>query len=243
MNQLFTYKQTILLFLLINIGLLLSGCVSFTTYVVNPFSQVIDSIATIFDGNYGLAIIAITLAVRLILLPLIIKQTRASKVTQEKMKQLKPEMDAITAKYKTDQRPEAQLEMQKEMSAIYAKHGTNPFAMLSGCVPLLLQMPIYIGLYYAIRESSAIATHSFLWFELGQTDIILAIITIILYVLQAKISTLHLDNSQQQMKFILYVTPIMMCFVVFIMPSALVLYWAVGVLFLIAQTIFLKRLS
>ena len=98
-----------------------------------------------------------------------LKQYKTQANMKEKMDLLKPEMDEIQKKLKTAKDPKKQQELQKEMMGLYQKHGVNPLNM--GCLPLLIQMPILMAFYYAIRDSHEIATHSFLWFNLGQPDI------------------------------------------------------------------------
>jgi YidC/Oxa1 family membrane protein insertase len=89
--------------------------------------------------SYGLAIILLTLAVRILLLPLSIKQTRSMR----EMQKIQPEVKKIQAKHKGDRQ-----KMNEEMMALYKEHGVNPFG---GCAPLLLQFPVLIGLFYVIR--------------------------------------------------------------------------------------------
>src|SRR5699024_12733723 len=81
----------------------------------------------------------------------------------------------------------SQLEMQKELNDLYQKHNFNPVKMVTGCLPMILQMPILIGFYYAIRRTPEIAEQSFLWFSLGETDILFVIVAVIIYYLQAKV--------------------------------------------------------
>lgn len=133
--------------------LLLTGCSLDTTpidssstgffnqYFVYPFSMLIKKLATIFQGSYGMAIIIITLALRLVLMPFMINQQKSSQETQEKMKVIKPEMDEIQNKYKGKRNPEDQQAMQKELTALYQKHNFNPLKTVSGCLPLFIQMP------------------------------------------------------------------------------------------------------
>ena len=87
-------------------------------------------------GNYGIAIIILTILVRLILLPLTLKQEKSMK----KMRDIQPELDKLKEKYKD--KPQ---EFQKATAEIYKEHNVNP---LAGCLPLLIQMPIFIALYY-----------------------------------------------------------------------------------------------
>ena len=90
--------------------------------------------------SYGLAIILLTLAVRILLLPLSIKSTRSMR----EMQVIQPEVKRLQKKYKNDRQ-----KMNTEVMALYKEHGVNPFG---GCLPLLLQMPVFIGLFYVVRE-------------------------------------------------------------------------------------------
>ncbi|HEX2057356.1 MAG TPA: YidC/Oxa1 family membrane protein insertase [Actinomycetota bacterium] len=90
--------------------------------------------------SYGLAIILLTLAVRLLLLPLSIKQTKSMR----EMQAIQPEIKRLQAKHKGDRQ-----KMNEELMALYKEHGVNPFG---GCLPLLMQFPVLIGLFYVIRD-------------------------------------------------------------------------------------------
>ncbi|MEI3606266.1 membrane protein insertase YidC [Pseudogracilibacillus sp. SE30717A] len=214
----------------------------FNEFIVYPFSLLIKWIAGLLNGSYGLSIIVITIALRLVILPFMVKQQKQSKASQEIMKVIKPEIDTIQEKYKGKQDMEDQLSMQKELRELYQKHDFQPAKMVLGCLPLIIQMPVLIGFYYAIRRTPEIAEQSFLWFSLGETDILLTFIAIFIYYVQARVSLIGLDQNQQgMMAMMVYISPVMIGIISFIMPSALPLYWAVGGLFMIFQTIFLKK--
>ena len=213
----------------------------FHTYIVNPMSSMIDFNASLFDGNYGLAIILMTLIIRFIILPLTVKQFKTQKVMKTKMNAFKPEMDAIQAKLKTTAEPDKKAELQRELMGLYQKHGVNPLNM--GCLPMLIQMPILMGFYYAIKDSHEIATHSFLWFNLGEANIPMAIIAGVIYYFQAKISLQQMPEEQQkQMKMMTMISPVMILFISFSAPAALPLYWSIGGLFLIVQSWIMNRI-
>jgi len=108
-NILTTFRKYGVVVLAIIILVLLTGCGDFspidesstglfTEYIVYPFSLLIKAIARVFNGSYGVSIIVITLGIRLIILPFMIKQQKQSKLSQEKMKVIKPEMDEIQKK-------------------------------------------------------------------------------------------------------------------------------------------------
>ncbi len=214
----------------------------FNEYIVYPFSLLIKWIAGHLNGSYGFSIILITIALRLVVLPFMVKQQKQGQVTQEVMKIIKPEMDAIQEKYKDKQDKDKQLKMQKELSELYKTYDFNPVKMVTGCLPMIIQMPFLIGFYYAIRRTSEIAEQSFLWFNLGEVNIILALIAVLTYYIQARVSLIgNSQASKGPMGMMVYASPIMIGVISFIMPAALPLYWTVGGLFMIIQTVIIKK--
>ncbi|MCH1625606.1 membrane protein insertase YidC [Ferdinandcohnia quinoae] len=214
----------------------------FHKYLVEPMNFLIHSFAELTNGNFGLAIILLTLLIRLVLLPFMLKQYKTQQGFKEKMAVIKPEMDEIQKKLKATKDPAEQKKLQTEMMGIYRKHNVNPLASM-GCLPLLIQMPILMGLYYAIRGSHEIASHNFLWFNLGSPDIIMTLLAGVIYFLQFKVSQLSMTPEQQkQMKFMGLISPIMIMFVSFSAPAALPLYWSASGLFLMGQTFLGQRL-
>jgi YidC/Oxa1 family membrane protein insertase len=213
----------------------------FTHYVVNPFAVSIHTVADFFNGNYGLSIIIITLLIRLALMPFMLRQYKNQMAMKEKMDVLKPEMDAIQKKMKTEKDAKKKQELQAEMMGLYQKHGVNPLNM--GCLPILIQMPILTGFYYAIRGSKEIAAHHFLWFSLGHPDIVITIIAGLIYYFQFKVSQSNMPTQQQeQMKYMGLLSPLMIVMFSLKAPAALPLYWVVGGSFLIIQTMISRNL-
>ena len=215
----------------------------FQQYFVQPFTYCLDALASLFGGSYGLSVIFMTLVVRLLIMPLMLKSTKSQYAIKDKMAVMQPEMKAIQDKMKLATTAEQKTKLQQELMAVYQKHGVNPMASLSGCLPLLIQMPILMGFYYAIRNSPEIASHSFLWFDLGQPDLILAALAAAVYFIQFKFSLIGMPEEQKsQMAIMGYISPIMMGAVSLTAPAALPLYWVVGGCFLILQTYIMKKL-
>jgi len=202
-------------------------------YIVYPISLLITKIAELFGGNYGWGIIGITILVRLILLPLMIKQTKSTKAMQA----IQPEMQKLKEKYASKDAA-TQQKLQQETMALFQKHGVNP---LAGCLPLLIQMPILIGIYHAIMRTKAIAADSFLWFDLGDKDpyFILPLVAGATTFLQQKMMMAGQENNPQ-MAMMLWMMPIMIVVFAINFPAALSLYWVVGNVFMIVQTYFIK---
>ncbi|SES40127.1 membrane protein insertase YidC [Salipaludibacillus aurantiacus] len=253
-NSVFTRLKKYSPIVLIGVLLLLtlSGCQAnmepidaetagvFNHYVIYPFSFAIKFLAGIFNGNYGLSIIFMTFLLRLALMPLMMKQHKNQLFMREKMAVIQPEMDEIKAKFKDKNSAEDKQKMQKEMMALYEKHNFNPLTSM-GCLPMLIQFPILIGFYYAIMRTPEIAQHNFLWFNLGATDMILPFVAAAVYFVQFKVSQIGIDSAQQkQLAMLGYVTPAIMGVFSFNVAAALPLYWSVGGLFLIFQTVLFK---
>jgi YidC/Oxa1 family membrane protein insertase len=168
------------------------------------------------------------------MLPLMIKQIKSTKG----MQLIQPEMKKLQGKYSSKDQA-TQQKLQQEMMALYKEHGVNPMA---GCLPLLIQMPILFGFYHAIMRTQEISQQSFLWFDLGAKDpyFILPIVAAITTFLSQKISMTGTANDNVQMKMMLYIMPAMILFAGISLPSALGLYWVIGNIFTIFQTIAIK---
>lgn len=185
--------------------------------------------------NYGWSIIAFTILVKVILLPLTIKQTKSTKAMQD----IQPKLQEIQEKYKN--KPEKQ---QQEIMKLYQEAKINP---LAGCLPLLIQMPIIIGLFSVLRNPIAYgvfpneaafdaANTGFLWLSsLTSTHHIeMGILSgVSAYVMQ-KVMTPP-DQAQGPMKTMTYVMAAMSFYWGYTFPAGLALYWTVSNLFSIAQ--------
>ncbi len=135
---------------------------------------------------------------------------------------------------------QTQQQLQKETMALFQTYGVNP---LAGCFPILIQMPILIGIFHAITRTSEIANNSFLWFDLGARDplFILPVVAGITTFIQQKMMMAGNVNQNPQMAMMLWVMPIMHCrFLQSIFQPPLSLYWVVENLFMIIQTYFIK---
>ncbi len=167
-----------------------------------------------FIGNFGFALILLTIVVKLVLYPL----TKSSYISMHKMKKLKPQLDKLKEKYGDNRE-----KMGRETMALYKKEGVSP---LGGCLPMLLQMPIWFGLYRAIQYSVELYNEPFiLWItDLSLKDpfYILPITMGVLMFFQQKMSSAGMDQTQA--KVMLYTMPIVFTFFMIMLPSGLVLY-------------------
>lgn len=183
--------------------------------------------------SYGFAIILMTLIIRLILLPLNIKQTKSSIA----MSELQPETKKIQEKYKNDPQ-----RAQQEMMKLYKEKGANP---LSGCLPMLIQWPIFIALYYVFNNLTGINGVHFLWIQdLAKRDIVLAILSGITTYYSGSLMMPTGDSAQAKQSATMNIgMSIFMIFISWSLKSALVLYWVVNNLIQIIQTLVMKKVG
>ncbi len=192
--------------------------------------------------NYGIAIILLTLLVRVITLPLTISQTKSA----AKMQQHAPAISKIREKHKGQPQ-----KMQQEIMAYYQKAGVNPLAGMMGCFPLFLQMPIFIALFNVLGRAVELKdAHFFGWInDLSYPDVILSGVQIP-YIFPLGLTVLpffmagtmyvqmKLTIKDPNQKFMVWMMPAMMFVFSCSFPSGLVLYWTVSNVFTIAQTYF-----
>ncbi|MBU0553324.1 membrane protein insertase YidC [Myxococcota bacterium] len=178
-----------------------------------------------FGGNWGLAIILLTLFVKLLTFPLTHKQYKS----MAGMKVVQPEMKALQAKYKEDK-----VKLQQEMMVLYKKHNINP---LAGCLPLILMMPIYFALYRTIYSAVELYQADFIFWikDLSQMDpyYVTPLLLGVLMFLQTRMNPSTGDEMQQ--KIMMWFMPIMFTGMMLFLPSGLVLYIAVNTVLGIAQ--------
>jgi|GEM_PF-179833 len=167
-----------------------------------------------FVGNWGVAIILITLLVRVLLLPFVIPQFR----NMAKQRALKPEVDRINELYKDDREKKG-----AAMMELWRKHKVNP---LGGCLPVLLQMPIFFALYRTLSTSIELYHAPFIWWwtDLSSPDPlhVLPVTLGALMFVQQKLTPVQMD--QMQAKVMLYAMPLMMSFFMLLLPTGLCLY-------------------
>ncbi|MEP6993356.1 MAG: membrane protein insertase YidC [Acidobacteriota bacterium] len=188
-------------------------------------------------GNWGLAILVVTFLVRAALFPL----TAKSYLSMKKMQKLTPKMNAIRDKYKKAKTDSAQRQkMNTELMALYQSEGHNP---MSGCLPVLLQLPILFAFYNVLSRTIELR-HApfFLWIrDLSAIDgsyVLVILMTVSMYVQQA-MTPAAMDPAQKK---VFMFMPIMMGFFMKDMPSGLALYWLFSNLLTILQQLAMSRL-
>ncbi len=213
-------------------------------HVFTPFYGFLSSFLP-----YGIAIVVMTIIVRLLMSPV----TYKSYLSQAKMKVLRPEITEINEKYKDNA-----MKKQQETMKLYNKAGVSP---MSGCVPALLQLPIFYALFMFFPTSFALRQKSFLWAEdLSSYDMIaqlpfsipfygdhvslfpiLASIAIFIYMMMTTGQNMQTQPGMPNMKFIMYLSPLMMLFFFNNYASGLSLYYFVSNLITIFIMLAIKR--
>ncbi|MEO0552587.1 MAG: membrane protein insertase YidC [Bacteroidota bacterium] len=211
-------------------------------FIIIPLFDLLNN----FLSNYGIIIMIMVLVIKLALSPLSYK----SYVSMAKMKVLKPELDVIKEKH-GDYMQKAQQEQMK----LYSKVGVNP---ISGCIPMLLQMPILLSMFYFFPQSIELRGKSFLWAEnLSTFDSILDLpfeipfygSHVSLFVLLMTVSTIFITWQNQQvstvqgpMKYLSYMMPVIFMFVLNSYPAALSFYYFVSNLVTFGQQALIRKM-
>ena len=222
----------------------------FNTILYQPLFNALVFLYQYLPGHdFGVAVIVLTILIRIILYPLMVQSVKSQKVLSE----LQPKIQEIQSKYKDDKERQA-----KAMMELYQKEKINP---LGGCLPLLLQLPILIALYQVfwkgLRPEAMENLYSFIsnpgsidptffgLINLGQASLILALLAGITQFFQTKMitpKTAKVKKGDQMSQFsgmmqkqMLYFFPIFTVFILWRLPAAIALYWIITALFSIGQ--------
>ena len=219
-------------------------------FLAKPVLSLLNYMNKYFN-NYGISIIVITILIRVIFLPLTIKSMASMKEVQVKMQTLKPKIDALKEKYKDDKQKQNQ-----EMMNMYTAHGVNPLSSLGGCLPMLIQIPVFIALYEVLLNSIDLRHSAFLWInDLSEAEVLFDIPAIgipfrilplamgVSWFISQKMTPMTTPGSDQmelQMKMMQFM-PIIFTVMFWGLPSGLVLYWTVSNILSIVQQLYVNK--
>ncbi len=213
------------------------GTTPFVGWIIKPFAlAIIWVLPRMYDyvPNYGMVIILFALLVKIITLPLSMKSFKS----MQAMRDLQPKIEELKVKHKKN--PQA---VNKEMMKLYKKHGVNP---ISGCLPMLPQMPLFFALFSVFRSTILLRDAPFVWFisdlsrgASGLTDpyMILVVIMVVAQFLSQKLTM----PSTAQNKMIGYIMPLFMGFIFYKFAAGLVLYWVCFSVFSLLDYVLFKR--
>lgn len=217
-----------------------------TSLFVKPLAWIIVKIGSILK-NYGLAVIVITLLIRLVIYPI----TRKTALQSEMLKKAQPELTKLEKKYQNKASQEAQMQKAQEMMLIYKKYKINP---LSGCLFAFIQIPLFFAFYEALNRLPAIFEGKLFMFQLGTTPLtglknghffyILLVLLVILttyFSFKLNATASMSKEQQQQMKIMSIVMISMISITSFTMATSICLYWITNSAFTIIQNILVKR--
>ena len=181
-------------------------------------------------GNWGLAIILLTIVVKIALFPLMARSYKS----MAKMRKVAPQLKRLQERYADDKQ-----KLSQEMMGLYKKEGANP---LGGCLPMLMQMPVFFALYWVLYESVELRHAPFIgWInDLSAMDP-LFVLPILMGASQYGMQMMNPpmpDPMQQQM---MRIMPLFFCVIMAFFPAGLVLYWVVNNLFSFAQQFYATR--
>ncbi|MBF9636229.1 membrane protein insertase YidC [Streptococcus pseudopneumoniae] len=201
-----------------------------------PMAEAIKYFANDKGLGFGVAIIIVTIIVRLIILPLGIYQSWKATLHSEKMNALKHILEPHQTRLKEATTQEEKLEAQQALFAAQKEHGISMFGGV-GCFPLLLQMPFFSAIYFTAQHTEGVAQASYLGIPLGSPSMILAACAGVLYYLQSLLSLHGVEDQTQrdQIKKMAYVSPVMIAGFSLISPASVTLYWVVGGFMMILQ--------
>jgi YidC/Oxa1 family membrane protein insertase len=212
----------------------------FDTFVTLPMQQALTFFYMLTQKagypSYGIAIILLTAAIKLVLYPLTVKQVKSMKSVQE----IQPKVKALQEKYKDNKE-----KLQSEIAALYKANNVNP---LSGCLPLIVQMPLLMGIFFAIKEYQYEGPTKFLWIANLQQGtsfsdpsdpyfIIPLLCAVTTYVQQKQTTT----EMTQQNKMMLIFMPLFIGYITITFPAGLGIYWVVSNFVQILQQWFMNR--
>ena len=209
----------------------MESIVEFLENLFSPLTTIMGSGLEFFHSlgiPWWVSIVILTVIVRSLLFPLTAKQVRSMRAMQD----LKPEMDKLRAKYKDNRQKQ-----QEEIMKLYQERKVNP---MGGCFPLLIQMPIFITMYYVIRSFSSDQTHDFasggiLWFKdltVADPYYILPILSAVTMFAASQITSKNLDPQQ---RWLMRIAPVGITVILLHFPAGLFMYWITSNLVTLVQ--------
>lgn len=213
----------------VDFGWFIYGSWAIVRWIAKPLFHILQFLHA-FTGNYGVAIIFLTVGVRVLFIPLTHKSYRSMK----DMQALQPQLQALQKKYKDDRQ-----RLQREMMGLYQKNKVNP---VGGCLPMILQIPVFVALFNVLYTTIELRHAPFIFWihDLSDKDpyYVLPIIMGLTMLLQQKMQPTTMDPTQAK---IFLMMPVLMTFLFISFPSGLVLYMITNNVLTISQQYFTMK--
>ena len=216
-----------------------------TSIFVKPLAWFIIQIGNLLKNNYALALIIVTILIRLILLPFTINSLKQS----ENIKKAQDKLNKLEKKYANKKDQESMMMKSQEMMAIYKEYNINP---LSGCLISFLQIPLFFAFYEALNRLPVLFEGKFIGLHLGMTPLmgaqqgawyylLLPVLVGLVTYFSFKMSRNQMGDQAKQMNMMFNIMIIMIFVTSFSMSTSIILYWIVSSAFSIVQTLIIKR--
>ncbi|MBQ6135173.1 MAG: YidC/Oxa1 family membrane protein insertase [Bacilli bacterium] len=215
-----------------------------TSFFVKPLAYILLVLGN-FVKNYGLSVIIVTIAIRLLAFPI----TKKTAMQSEMMKKAQPELNKLQKKYEGKQDSESVMKQNQEMMAIYKKYNINPMA---GCLFAFLQLPIFIAFFEAVQRTPVIFEDKFLGLQLGTTpsvgittNMFYAYLILMICIGVTTFFSLKMNAATSEDNPSMKMMPTMMTVMIIVtaifMPTGLGIYWVTSNIFTMVQNILVKR--
>jgi YidC/Oxa1 family membrane protein insertase len=208
--------------------------------IFQPLIDVANSVLTFFHDQvgvgWGVAIILLTIVTRIAILPLSLKQIRSMRALQA----FQPQIKELQAKYKDDRQRQ-----QRAMMEFYKENKINPFA---SCVPLILQLPVFMSLFYLLRspefKAEIVASPDFFGVNLAvaATGAALIILLALYFVTMVGSTSIMASSAEGSQRIMMYALPVMFTPLIIHFPAGLVVYWITTNLWTMGQQAVVKKL-
>jgi YidC/Oxa1 family membrane protein insertase len=217
-----------------------------TDPIQRPLTALLEWLHTTLDLTWAWSIIALTLIVRFVIVPLTVKQIRS----MQKLQQHAPELKAIQAKYKNRKSREDRQRMNEEIMAFYRENKVNPAA---SCLPILLQIPIFISLFFVLNNFEKNVLPDYPGSDVGWLNLVPNItedvnshwsgwLLLVIYVASQLASIISMPTTDPRQRWIFVALPFVFIPFILTFPVGLMLYWATTNLWTVGQGIVTRRL-
>ncbi len=208
--------------------------------ILQPLIDIAESILVFLHNDvgfgWGMSIVGLTIIVRIVLLPLSFKQFRS----MQAMQKLQPEIKKIQAKFKDDRQ-----KMNQEMMKFYQQNKVNP---MGSCLPLVLQIPVFISLFYLLRDSlEPHLTQNQGWLFIDNltepaTGAALVVLIVIFVLSQVGSTLLMASTMDKRQKMLMLALPLVFIFFIVSFPAGLVVYWTTTNIWTVVQQLAFKAM-
>jgi YidC/Oxa1 family membrane protein insertase len=200
------------------------------SFLIDPLRAILEWIHATMGISWGWSIVVLTIMVRVVLIPLGVKQYTSMRAMQK----LQPRIKELQKKYKGDKQ-----KLNEETMKFYRENKVNPFG---SCLPLLLQMPLFIALYYMLRNHPFESDYSWLWISnINDPDKIIVFLYIGSQFLSSRLLSTATDKTQQMM---MTVMPLMfgVIFLIYPFPAGVLIYWVTTNVWTVGQQLVTRRI-